>query len=140
MQWLRYMIWLMVSGYLVWSAWSLRAGRYEESVGMFASALLTGALYHFFFRRHLIQDALRERLEKEGLRVPATILSVQQTSRYLNETPVMRVKVKYTAGGREHTHEIKQPVSYLAVSHLQPHKRITVLVDPKNTDRFLPQP
>ena len=80
-----------------------------------------------------------KRLDTDGLRVQATILGVEATSTYLNEVPVMRVKVKYVAAGKEHIHEIRQPIAYQALSYLQLGKRIPILVDPKRTEQFVLQ-
>ena len=137
MQWVRYLIGSMVGGYAVWSIWSLHAGRYWESAGMLLSGVAVYALYYFFFQRYVRQEALMNRLEKDGLRVKASIVGVHATSTYINEVPVMRIKLKYVTQGKEHVKEIKQPIPYHALSYLQAGKRISILVDPKNTEQFV---
>lgn len=139
MQWVKYLIGSLVVGYAVWSIWSLQASRYWESAGMLLSGVAVYAIYYFFFRRHVRQEELMDRLEKEGLRVQASILGVHATSTHINENPVMRIKVKYVTQGKEHVQEIKQAIPHHVLSYLQTGKRIPILVHPKRTDQFVLQ-
>ncbi|WP_144633486.1 DUF3592 domain-containing protein [Bordetella genomosp. 13] len=139
MQWVKYLMITLTAALLIWAAWAAYSADYGTAGGMLFSALVVGGIYLFMLHPYVRQDALLARLDKEGVRAQGSIVSVQETSSYVNEVPVMRVNVRYSVNGKEHSHEVKQPIPYQALASVRPGKRISILVDPKNTDQFLLQ-
>lgn len=140
MQWVKFLFLFVVLVSVGWAAWLLYTGQYGQFAVAFFAALLMGGVYMFLLRPYVHLDALMTRLNTQGRPVQASVVSVKQTSSYVNELPVMLVKVSYVVEGKPVTSEVKQPLPYQALSHVQPGKRVHVLVDPKNSSQFVLKP
>lgn len=137
MQWVKYLSWSMFLCFLVWAGWLVYTHQYGASAGMLFGALVIAVVYLLVWQPVVRQDALMRRLEAHGVSAQALIVSVKDTSSYLNELPVMRVNVRYTIAGKEYASEVKQPIPFQALASVQPGRRISVWVDPELPARFV---
>lgn len=137
MQWVKYLMLSMLACFLAASAWMLYTKQYGASAGMLFSTLVLAGVYLLVWQPHVRQDALMTRLAGSGVRAEAFIVSVKDTSSYLNELPVMRVNVRYTINGKEHAGDVKQAIPFQSLGAVKPGKRISILVDPEQTTQFV---
>ena len=139
MQGLKYLAFTFTAVVVILGAWMIYKGQYGAGVGMLLTSVLMVVPYLLFMHPYVRMDALMTRLNKEGIPAQASIVSIEETSMYVNEVPVMRVNVKYAIEGKERTGEIKQPIPYHSLSSVQPGTLVPILVDPKDDAQFLLQ-
>lgn len=136
MRWVKYLfalIFILGTAGCGWLLHMREFGHFAVAAGML---LLFAGIFLFAVLPVLRADALLRELRKTGVALQATILEVNGTSKYLNELPILRVKLKYTHGQKEVIREIEQPIPFERLSFIRPAAHIGVLADPDN-DRKL---
>jgi len=137
MQWVKYLFALIFALGMAGCGWLL----YTREFGHFAVAagmlLLFGGIFRYAVLPVLRTDALVRELRKSGIALQATILEVKGTSKYANELPILRVRLKFTHGHKEVIREIEQPIPFERLAFVRPAEHIGILADPENDQRLV---
>lgn len=138
MQWVKYLFFALFILGVGWSAWLIYTSQFAQLSVTVVLLLIFVGVFGFVWYPTIKQHALMTRLQKDGVQTQAQILDVQNTSQYVNELPILRVKVKYFDNQKnEIVGEIAQPIPFQSLSMVSPSKVIRILVDPKNTEVFV---
>ncbi len=138
MKWVKYLfIFVLLTG-IAWCGWLIYAKDYIQLAVTIVMWLFFAGIFVFLINPIVRTENLIERLDKVGTEVKALIVSVNDTAKYINQRPVLRIQVKYSYNGKpDIVGEIEQAIPFHLLSTLQPSKQTLILVDPKDETRFV---
>lgn len=103
-----------------------------------ASLVVIFTLVHFSLYPFLKAEKLRRRLCKEGIVAEAVLVGMEQTGRYINNLPQVKLQMKVSTGsGRHIMSETREVMSLMDMAQLRPGCILKVKYNPCNMKEIM---
>ncbi len=110
----------------------------QKWLGIFALVLIVGGAMAISFGGEVRREMLRQALVEDGADAQATVLSLRQTGKFINDNPEVALQLRVEPEGAEAFEvELTQTIAQVELPAYQPGARVEVKYDPGDHERVV---
>ncbi len=105
----------------------------DHFIGVLVTGFFLGAIF-LTYRKHILPSLDQARILRTGIKAIGTILSISETTTWINNAPVLKIEMEVNTDGKpKYITQVLVAVSYFDTSTLLVGKQVEIVVDPKNS-------